>query len=68
MLPGAVTAQDHDLLLLKESISSLILGSGFKQYLDQSTGGHWQDADFVLLNFRQMFEERIKYLFMVDSQ
>ena len=67
MLPGAVTAHDHDLLLLKDSISSLILGTGFKQYQDQSTG-HWQDADFVLLNFRQMFEERIKYLFMVDSQ
>ena len=66
-MPGAVTAHDHDLLLLKDSISSLILGGGFKQYLDQTTG-HWQDADFVLLNFRQMFEERIKYLFMVDSQ
>ena len=66
-MPGAVTAHDQDILLLKDSISSLILGTGFKQYLDHDTG-HWQDADFVLLNFRQMFEERIKYLFMVDSQ
>ena len=63
-----MTAHDQDILLLKDSISSLILGTGFKQYLDHSTGGNWQDADFVLLNFRQMFEERIKYLFMVDSQ
>ncbi len=64
-MPGAVTAHDPDFWLLKNYICSLFLGGDFKQYLDDSTG-QWQEGDFVLPAFRQMFEDRIKYLFMVD--
>ena len=65
-MPGAVTAHDPDFWLLKNHICSLLLGGGYKQYLKESTG-EWLEGDFVLPNFRQMFEDRIKYLFMVDQ-
>ncbi len=63
--PGMVTSTDSDLLAIKDSIASLILGPEFKQFTNPTTG-KWENSEFVILNFQQMFEDRIKYLFMVE--
>lgn len=42
-----------------------IVGQDFRQFIDPHTG-HWANPDFVVMNFQQMFEDRIKYLFGVD--
>ena len=34
--------------------------------IDETTGD-WQNTEFLVGSFQQMFEDRIKFLFMVDQ-
>lgn len=58
--------QDSQKFSYEESILVTILGENYLQFINQETG-EWQNYDLVIQTFRELFEERIRYLFDADS-
>ena len=52
---------------LKEIITATLIGHEYRNLINIENGGNWDSEDFVLMNCQQMFEDRIKYLFLVDT-
>lgn len=58
--------QDSQKFSYEESILVTILGENYLQFINQETG-EWQYYEQVIQTFRELFEERVRYLFDADS-
>lgn len=63
---NAVNDQEVEHIQIKDSIVSAFVGTDFKQVIDEDSG-QWLNSEYVVEGFQKSFEDRIKYLFMVDS-
>eukprot|EP00347_Sterkiella_histriomuscorum_P012858 403366953 len=60
---GGGSQIDQEKVVYEESILLSVLGQEYFKFISASTG-EWENEKLVLANFYQMFEDRIRYLFL----